>query len=48
MWVDGWPTGKNEGANISLEILDIVSYALEMSVDDITSVCTPFQVRTHI
>ena len=39
---------KNEGAKQSSKILDIVSYGLEISVDDITSVCSPFQVRKHI
>ena len=36
------------GVNISSKIIDIDSYALEMSVNGVTCVCSSFQVKKHI
>ena len=35
---------KNEGAKKSSKTIDIVSYSLEVSVNGVTCVCSPFQV----
>ena len=43
----GWV--KNEGAkNWSSKTIDIVSYALKVSENGVTCVCSPFQVIRHI
>ena len=43
--VDGY---KNKGAETSFKIIDIVSYASNVSVNGVTvCVCSPFQVIRH-
>ena len=40
---------RNEGAKkVFQKIIDIVFYALEVSVNGVTCVCSPFQVIKHI
>ena len=36
---------KNEGAKRSSKTIDIVSYALKVSVNGVKCVCSPFQVK---
>ena len=43
-WIGGGRVKKNEGAKRSSKTIDIVSYALKVSVN----VCSPFQVIRHI
>ena len=43
----GWGNKKKEQKRSS-KTLDIVSYALEVSVNGVTCVCSPFQVIRHI
>ena len=38
----------NEQKKRSSKTIDIVSYALEVSVNGVTCVCSPFQVIRHI
>ena len=39
---------KNEGAKRFSKTIDIVSYALEVSVNCVMCVCSPIQVIRHI
>ena len=49
IWVDRWWTGKKmKEQKRSSKTIDIVSYALKVSVNGVMCVCSPFQVIRHI
>ena len=48
IWVDGWWTGKKLKEQKHLPKTIDISYALKVSENVVTCVCSPFQVIRHI